>query len=167
MRLGQRFTRKSGTGLRERLQERRDKRRNSTDPLNRLPSEERRRREFGAMEDQEDADEENKKLRRQSSRERRPKRRSVSNMPVEVGTRMLSRNRLRRNSSRRMSQNSMDWEFEFNYQLQHAKEKKQEREKEKTEADKMQRAETEQCANGLDKFWVRISSFLNPHLRVT
>ena len=61
----------------------------------------------------------------------------------------------------------MDWEFEFNYQLQHAKEKKQEREKEKTEADKMQRAETEQCANGLDKFWVRISSFLNPHLRVT
>ena len=50
----------------------------------------------------------------------------------------------------------MDWEFELNYQLQYAKEKKQERAKEKKEADKMQRAETEQCANGLDKFWVRI-----------
>ena len=62
----------------------------------------------------------------------------------------------------------MDWEFELNYQLQYAKEKKQERAKEKKEADKMQRAETEQCANGLDKFWVRIFfSFRNPHLRVT
>ena len=101
----------------------------------------------------EESSDDEKKLRRQSSRERRPKRRSVSNMPVEVGTRMLSRNRLRRNSSRRMSQNSMDWEFELNYQLSYAKTKKKERAKEEKELDDMRRAETEQCANCLDKFW--------------
>jgi hypothetical protein len=155
LRVGMRFTRKSGIGLRERREERRhNNRRNSTDPLQRLSSDERRRQsDFQTSKNRGDNSSGETALRRQSSREMRPARRSISNLPADVGTRVLSRNRLRRNSTRRLSQQSRDWEFELNYQLKYAKSRKIQRKKETDEMKRMKAAEDEQCANGFDSFW--------------